>query len=62
MPTRPQPIDNEAEAFERINTHLRRIDDSLRDRLLPPGYFINVVGVNIVVTAPNGQTSTLVFA
>lgn len=61
MPARPQPIDDYAAAFERINNHLRNIDDALRDRLLPPGYVINIVAGNIVIRNPSGATATLVF-
>lgn len=61
MPARPPAIDNEAEAFARINARLRTIDDSLRDRLLPPGFVITIVGGNLVITSPAGTTSTLVF-
>lgn len=61
MPARPQPIDNSPAAFERINTRLRNIEDALHDRLLPPGYRVNIVAGNIVITSPTGTTATLVF-
>jgi hypothetical protein len=61
MPVRAQGIDSEAAAFEQINTRLRRIEDSLRDRLLPPGYTVNVVAGNIQIKRSDGATSTLVF-
>jgi hypothetical protein len=62
MPVRAQGIDSEAAAFELINKRLRRIEDSLRDRLLPPGYTVNVVAGNIEIQRSDGATSTLVFA
>jgi hypothetical protein len=62
MPVRSQGIDTEAAAFERINNRLRTIEDSLRDRLLPPGYTVNVVAGNIEIQRGDGATSTLVFA
>lgn len=62
MPVRSQGIDTEADAFERINSRLRAIDDALRDRLLPPGYTVNVVAGNIQIQRSDGATSTLVFA
>lgn len=62
MPARPQQIDNEAVAFERVNERLRKIEDAMRDRLLPPGYIVTQVGPHLVITRPDGMNATLVFA
>lgn len=62
MPVRDRGIDTDAAAFERINDRLRTIEDSLRNRLLPPGYTVNVIGGDIVIERADGATSTLVFA
>lgn len=62
MPARPQPIDNESAAFERVNERIRKIEDAMRDRLLPPGYIIRTVGPHLVITRPDGLNATLVFA
>lgn len=61
MPARPQPIDDYPAAFQKINDRLRNIDDALRDRLLPPGYRVNIVAGNVVITSPSETTVTLVF-
>lgn len=61
MPARPQPIDDYAVAFERVNERIRKLEDALRDRLLPPGYIVTTVGAHVVITRPDGATATLVF-
>lgn len=61
MPVRAQGIDSDAAAFAQITNRLRTIEDSLRDRLLPPGYSVNVVAGNLQIVRSDGATSTLVF-
>lgn len=62
MAARSQPIDNPEAAFVEIFRLLDQINDSMRDRLLPPGFVVNNVGGDIVITRSDGATSTLVFA
>lgn len=63
MPVRSQPIDSAGAAFKSHGRRIRTIEDALRDRLIPPGYTIDIVSGNLVVTRKSdGATSTLVFA
>lgn len=61
MPVREHGIYTDADAFRHITDRLRMLEDAVRDRLLPPGYTVNVVGGNIVIQRSDGATSTLVF-
>ncbi len=62
MPVRRQPIDDEAAAFEDVYKRIRKIDDTLRNRSVPPGYHVTIVGDDLVFTRESdGATSTLVF-
>ena len=63
MPPRLPPITDPVAAIEAVNRRLDSIEDSLTDRLLPPGYVVNVVAGNVVITRQvDAATSTLVFA
>lgn len=63
MPPRMKPIESEADALGVLAEKIGRIEDSLRDRLLPPGYIVNTVAGNLVLTrTSDGATTTLVFA
>lgn len=62
MPKRAQPIDNPTAGFQHVLERLDRIDDSLRDRLLPPGYVVRLgPGDDLTISSPSGTTATLVF-
>ena len=63
MPARPRPVETPEEAIADIYGRLRNIDDAMRDRLLPPGYFFNIVDGDLVITRKaDGATSITVFA
>lgn len=62
MGYRGKPIDSDTAAFNDVYTQLREIKDSLRDRLLPPGYVIDETPTALVITrASDGATTTLSF-
>lgn len=62
MAYRGQPI-SEAQAFELALNRIRDLEDAVKNRLFPPGYNVNIVAGNIVVTRDSdGAITTLVFA
>lgn len=62
VPVRSQPIDTYASALDMIAKRIRKIDESLRSRLFPPGYRINIVDGDLVITRKSdGATSTMEF-
>lgn len=62
MGYRGKPIDSDEAALNEVYERIRVINDSLTDRLLPPGFVINSIAGNLVITRADGATSTLVFA
>lgn len=56
-------MDNEAAGFEEFGRRLRSIEESLANRLLPPGYVFNIVDGDLVITrTADGATTTWVLA
>lgn len=62
MPVRSQPIDSNEAAFELVGRRLRNIEEALQARLIPPGYRVNIVAGDLVITrTSDGATATLAF-
>ncbi len=62
MPPRNPPIDNIEAAFDLIGKRIRSIQDTQRERALPPGYSFNIVdGDLVIIRSADGATSTLAF-